>query len=102
MEISEIRDRINSNSRYKNFTLLDSPVAFKDFDCGDIVDIVQVHSVQPVLDDIVGFMGAFAFRYGEIISLDGDSYFENMLVYGYEWWENEDEGIAKGLDILTD
>ena len=28
-------------------------------------------------------------------------YNDDMHVYGYEWWENKEEGISCGLDVLV-
>ena len=67
-------------------------ILFKDRD----FETVQLHSIEPLndLSDIIGFVGAISWLNNELKSLDGDSYYPEMLVYGYK---ETDEG----LDILV-
>lgn len=102
-----LKDIIKNIDRYKNFTLLDKPIKFKDLYKDENIELVQIHSIESFniqgtdKKDIVGFCGVFKWENNNIISLDGDSYSENMKVLGYDWWSNEDEHIEKGLDILV-
>lgn len=48
------------------------------------------------------FAGCFTFdENGDIKSLDGDTYSKNEEVIWYEEWDNENEGIKKGLTVLV-
>lgn len=106
MDIKDLRKIIRKNNRYKNFTLLENPVKFCDMQAGNNIDMVQIHSTQtfgnPADLHIVGFAGQFSWKDNTIIPLDGDSYNPEMTVYGYEWFENKEKGINRGLDILVD
>lgn len=57
---------------------------------------VQLHDLTPLKDmsDVLGFVGSFSWTGNKLIPLDGDSYYSEMLVYGYK----ETDGI---LDILV-
>lgn len=102
-----LQDIIKNIDRYKNFTLLDKPIEFKDLYKNTDIELVQIHSTElfnipgKKEKDIVGFCGVFKWKNNQIISLDNDIYSENMKVLGYEWWSNEDENIENGLDILV-
>ena len=48
------------------------------------------------------FWGATKSVNGELISLDGDIYSEDVEVLKYEEWKNEEEGIANGLRIVIE
>ena len=111
---SDIKKYISSDERYKNFILLhdgeDLIDLLKHVLRVDNIPLIQVHSIEPVEDDkgkiinIVGFVGQCAYKDGEIISLDGDSYSPKMTVYGYEWFDyntTEVDGLGLGLDILV-
>lgn len=64
-------------------------ILFKDRD----FETVQLHDIAPE-DGIIGFVGAISWIKNELKPLDGDSYYPEMLVYGYK----ETGGI---LDILV-
>ena len=102
------KEVIRNNDRYKDFTIYDAPILirpfseiFKDKD----IDLVQVHSIETYNTeeniDIVGFIGSFSWIDNRLKSIDGDSYDENMLIYGYNWWSNPYIRIDKALDILV-
>lgn len=93
-----------AEGRYKSLTMLSEPIkfneAFKDID----IDVVQLHSIELIRVnekqcDIVGFCGAFSWKNNLIQPLDGDTYWADMYIYGYEWFDTDDGG--KGLDILV-
>lgn len=97
---NKLKEKIRKLERYQNFTLLDKPVAFKDMYKGRDIKCVQLHCIQEAGDDIVGFCGAFQWKDGKVISLDGDTYSPDTLVYGINWWKNKETG-REGLDILV-
>ncbi len=88
--------------RYKNFVLYDPPIKFKEMELRD-QPIIQLHSISFIdnryFKGILGFCGVIKVTDGKIESLDGDTYNENMTVYGYNWWT--DKNGRKGLDILV-
>lgn len=93
------KEIVKNNNRYENFVIVDKPKPFNEMFAGQDISCVQTHSTQVVGEgDIVGFCGAFEWKDNKIISLDGDSYSENMTVLGYEWFESEGK---KCLDILV-
>jgi len=96
---SEVKEKIRNIDRYCSFTVLDTPQVFRSFFAGKDFDVVQLHSLYPVDDGIVGFCGVCSWESGKLKSLDGDSYSEEMTVYGYREWS--DEEASKGLDILV-
>ena len=94
---------LKNNERYKGFTILDEPVKFNKFFVDKNIDTVLLHSIEICDDgDILGFCGACKWKNNTLTPIDHDTYYEDMLVYGYEWWENKEEGINVGLDILVD
>lgn len=97
-----LKKLIKNNPRYKDFTLLECPVRFKDMQADNDIQLVQLHSIaecEP--NDVVGFCGVCSWTNNELKSLDGDSYSDEMLVYGYSWFTNEEENITKAIDILV-
>lgn len=102
---ARLLDLVKNNERYEGFTVLNVPVPFWEFAEGYEIDFVQLHDTTPLGDEnpnkVVGFCGVCSWKGNELVSLDGDSYSDEMLVYGYEWFTNEGEGIEKGLDILV-
>lgn len=93
---------IKSSYRYKDFILLESPVAFNKVFSDQDIPLVQLHSIQVYgkkNKDIVGFCGCFKWENNEVISLDGDSYSEDEMIYGFSWFTYEGD---RCLDILVD
>ncbi len=94
---------VQKMDRYSDFTLVADPIPFnemfKDFD----IERVQLHSTQIFetcgIKYIVGFCGVFNWKDQKLTSLDGDSYEENMLVLGYEWFKDDDG--KECIDILV-
>ena len=92
------------SERYKGFTILDEPVSLKEFVTGHgDVDLIQIHSTQIVRDNLVGFVGQCRWRNNTLISLDGDTNNENMMVLGYDWFYpmSDEEYSGECLDILV-
>lgn len=84
-------------ARYKNFIKVDS-VPFKELFKDQNINFIQVHSNQPCGDDIVGFCGVVRWKDNTLYPLDGDTYYDEMPVVGYKWFEHNGE---KCLDILV-
>ncbi len=105
MTTSKLKNMLKNNNRYKEFKILDVPTPFDQIMADQDIDIVQTHSIQTIetdgYTDIVGFCGQFTWKNNELTPLDGDTYNSKVLVYGYEWWENRENGIKCGLDILV-
>lgn len=80
MEINDVK-KLN---RYKNITILEKPIKFLELFKDKDICIVQLHDMSDINDDIYGFSGQFKWENNKIISLDGDTYTSDMLVYGYE------------------
>jgi len=82
---------IKNSERYRDFTILDEPMSFKEFatNHGDI-DLVQIHSAEVIkigdYYDLAGFAGHFSWKNNTLTPLDGDSYNENMTVLAYDWF----------------
>lgn len=63
-------------------------------------DYVSYRLKLPDKSDI--FAGCFASKAGKIISLDGDTiYDEKDEVLSYEEWSNPEEGIQNGLTVVV-
>ena len=80
---------IKEYERYKNFTILDKPVKFRELFHGKDIETVQLHSIEVInigfnVKGIIGFSGVFSWKNDTIESIDHDSYTDMMLVYGYE------------------
>lgn len=109
IEAEELKEILKKDERYKDFTVLDKPVVFKEYFAGQDIDVVQLraictfdHESNNSNNTEVVFSGAFSWKDSVVKSLDGDSYSSDMKVYGYEYWANEEENIDKGLDILVE
>lgn len=99
--MNNLKNIIKNNERYKDFTVLNGPVKFKDMQAGNDIEVVQLHSIASCgEDDVVGFCGAFSWINNTLTPLDHDSYSEETLVYGYNWFT--DENGNKCLDILVE
>ena len=69
------------SERYRDFTMLETPVPFNILMEGRNISIVQVHDATPVgNNDIVGFAGVFCWKDGQAVPLDGDIYNKSMTV----------------------
>lgn len=49
----------------------------------------------------MGFFGAFSWDGEKITPLDHDTYSEEMLVIGYDFFTNPDAGVNNGLEIIV-
>ena len=94
------RDELRQIDRYKDFTLLDPAQSFKVMFKGKTIPLVQVHSLISCGGDIVGFCGVFRWDNDILTPLDGDSYNDKMMVYGYKWFKNPDTQ-EECLDVLV-
>ena len=96
----EIQDIINTIERYNGFIILDEPTPFSIWRENQDEEYVQVHDMDTCGGDTpVGFCGVFKWENNKLVSLDNDTYWKDMLVYAYSYWEHD--GI-KGLDILVE
>lgn len=104
---SELIDILKNSDRYKKFIFLDKPVCFKDMFKDRNFDTVQLHSTQIIdigngMKNIVGFCGVFKWADGKITPLDGDTYYDDFNVLGFEEFNYEKNGMKlKGIDVLV-
>lgn len=97
--MTDLEKRLHNRERYKGFTYLDTPKEFCKLMKDKDYDTVQVHATDPIGDDdIVGFCGVFSWKNNVLTPLDGDSYNQNVLVYGYSEFTANNE---KCIDILV-
>lgn len=99
----DIIKELKKLDRYKKFVFLNKTEKFDVlFDKKDY-EFVQVHDINFVNPNnikvgIIGFSGVFEWKHGEITSLDGDSYYKDMDVYGYREVSVDGKTV---LDILV-
>lgn len=48
------------------------------------IDLIQIHD----LTDNLGYVGDIAWKDGKIVSLDGDTYIQDMKIKGYKTWDD--------------
>lgn len=110
---SDILEFLTSNDDYKDYALIEYGESLKDliedeFEIKEI-PVMQIKLMQPVISntgkiiDIVGFVGHCSFKDGKIIPFDDDTYNSEMTVYGYKWFDYDDEeyGKSRGLNVLV-
>ena len=98
----DIQNIVANHERYQGFTILDTPTPFKELYKDKDINLVQVHTATPAGDnDIVGFCGVFEWKDNTLISLDGDSYDENMLVLAYSVFQTPETASGQAMDILV-
>lgn len=51
-------------------------------------------------DNSETFVGSSKSKNGQLISLDGDTYYEDTVIERYEEWTNFDKNIHNGLTII--
>jgi hypothetical protein len=87
---------------YENFKGLEEPVPFNEYFKNQDVRVVQVYCLTDDGFD-AGFCGVFSWKDNIITPLDGDTYNEKMLVYGYRWFsfENSHHDEEKALNIVV-
>jgi hypothetical protein len=103
--LAEKKEILAKSERYSHFILLDEPKKFTELFAGKPYDCVQLHSAQIILchdqKDVMGFFGAFSWDGEKITPLDHDTYSEEMLVIGYDFFINPDAGVNNGLEIIV-
>ncbi len=101
--ISKLRNIIEKEERYKDFTFLEKPMPFNIVFKNTDISTVQVHSSQIIEQDdyvgLVGFCGVFSWKDNKLTPLDGDSYNEKMSILGFSWFK-DDKG-NRCLDVLA-
>lgn len=104
VEIRKALEELKSSDRYyKDFTFLVEPAPFNKLFRDEKFDLVRVNLIQYIP---VGITGRFAWADGIISTLNGDSYDEKALVWGYDKFVLSDEaaetyGGKDGLEILV-
>lgn len=93
---------IKNNERYKNFTFLDkatpfynTPVFDEKYECIQIHDSTEIDGFG-----IIGFCGKCKVKNGDVVSLDGDSYYKEMTVIAYNEFFSKENKLC--LDILVE
>lgn len=103
----ELKGILETSDYYEEFTFLDKPTCFKDMFKDRDFDAVQLYSTQIIdigndVKDIVGFCGIFRWTDGKIYPLDGDIYYDDFNVLGFEEFNYEENGMQlKGIDVLV-
>lgn len=92
-----LRDWLRTCGRFDG-VILDHPVSFRNLFRDQNFDRVEIHCFA--LGDAF-FCGAFKWDSNRIISLDGDCYSDDMLVFGYNEFVNESHNVKKGLNIFN-
>lgn len=95
----EVIQNLKNHDRYKDFIFFDKEVKFSDFFKDKTIEMIKVHDVTPIFDnaDIIGYAGEFHWENNEITPLDGDSYNQDMHIWGYH--ELDPNGY---IEILTE
>lgn len=95
--INSLKDR----KRYKDFTFFDKPMSFdKTPVFSDKYELIQLHDTTIINGSVVGFCGVCKVKDGDVISLDGDSYYKEMQAVGYEEFTDKEGNLC--LDLLVD
>lgn len=85
---SDWRKVIKNDEEYNGFTIFDKPAKFKDIYINKDIPRVQLYSINVYTvageEHVMGFCGVFEWKDNKIIPIDGDSYSDNLSVYGYE------------------
>ena len=98
--MSDWRTVVANNDRYKNFSIFDSPVSFRETFKGRDIPYVQFHSVQTIGDnDIIGFCGTCKWAGNKFIPVYRESYEEDIPIFGYDWFKYEQNRDC--LDVLV-
>lgn len=101
--IENTKYAVEHDTRYKKFTILETPTMFKELFKDKDIEIVQVHTVERINDtnDIVGFCGVFQWKDNEITPLDHDMYNAKTIVYAYSWFSTKRDESLNALDIIV-
>ena len=93
-------------SGYTHFTFVNKPIPFNDMYRDNDIEIVELVSAGTYElkgeKGIVGFCGKFKWLSNKIISLDYDTYNEDMLVLGYHWFKNKEDIDCLSLLVGND
>ena len=90
-------DRMKAERKDQSFTFLDKATPFCDtpfFD--EKYECIQIHDSA----GIVGFCGKCKVKNGDVVSLDGDSYYKEMTVIAYNEFSSKENKLC--LDILVE
>ena len=99
--IENIKNTANESKKYSRYEMLTEPVKWCDFAKNKDYDHVSVHAylqTTPFTNSTILFVGAFEWHNNNLESLDGDIYNNDMLVYGYEEWN---DNVTKGIHIIV-
>lgn len=91
-------ENIKNHPRYKRFTFFEVPVAFNEYFKDKDYNLVQVHDISDCTDP-VGYVGDFEWKSNVLKPLDGDTYNEDMTIWGFNVFINKD--IQECLDVLS-
>lgn len=89
----------------KPYPTISEIIAGKNFDYVSYRGYDEKRNSPPALPDgtVEGeFCGCFKVVNGEIVPLDGDSYYDSEDVIASEEWTMPDEGIEKGLTVVVE
>jgi hypothetical protein len=86
-----VRQYITSNMLYSTFTILQEPTPFCKLFADRDIKYVQVFTSI--------FCGVFEWSGNKIISLDGDTYNKDVVVYAIDWFTASDGN--NGVNILV-
>lgn len=102
-ELKVLISNEKNKDRYEDFIILDNPVPFNEFAKDKNIDCVQPHIIVSAQGKtFITWAGSFEWKNNELNSLDGDCYDETMNILAYEWFENKEENINCGLEIIVD
>lgn len=104
-QYEDVLEFLKISDKYKDFTYLEEQKVFNELFKDRNYDLVQIYDMHPIhplnmfSNDIVGFCGVFKWKDNDITPLDGDSYMDDMDVFGYKEFTTKDN--EKALDILV-
>ncbi len=89
------------NKKYEKYEVIEH-LPFNEFAEGKSFDKVQVHSICPINGKhLIIFSGVFSWENNKLTSLDQDYYNEEMEVFAYKEYINEETGTKHGLNIIV-
>lgn len=93
-------EKLKKRDKYILYAFPDKPTPFcelfkeRNF---EVVDVLIIYS-----EDDATYAGSFKWEFGKIISLDGDTYNENMKVYGYKIFSHDMDSLGLSIIVGTD
>ena len=94
-------NNIKNNERYKNFTFLDKATPFCNTPLfNEKYECIQIHDSTEFKGRIIGFCGVCKVENGDVVPLDGDSYYKEMTVIAYNEFFSKENKLC--LDILVE